>query len=87
MEELWIKMQLVFWVCWIDFKTCGFLKTSFKFVGWKYLVVGINEGCTQLPAFLEGSKVYYGNCVFGRATDTYNNEGQTTMEKPYGTLL
>ncbi|XP_046652571.1 probable tRNA pseudouridine synthase 1 isoform X2 [Daphnia pulicaria] len=47
------------------------------------LVVGINEGCAQLPAFLDGSKVYFGNCVFGRATDTYNNEGQTTMEKPY----
>jgi tRNA U55 pseudouridine synthase TruB len=67
------------------FKTCGFSKTFSKCV--VYSVVGINEGCAQLPAFLDGSKVYSGTCVFGRATDTYNNEGQTTMEKPYGTLF
>ena len=50
----------------------------------KYLVVGINDGCTDLKDFLAGSKVYHSSCVFGRATTTYNNEGQTIMEKPYG---
>lgn len=48
------------------------------------LVVGINQGCSKLPAFLDGGKVYRTSCVFGKSTDTYNKEGQTTMEKPYG---
>ena len=52
-----------------------------------YAVVGINEGCSKLPAFLGGSKVYHTVCVFGRATDTYNKEGSTMMEKPFGNTL
>ncbi|XP_045027043.1 probable tRNA pseudouridine synthase 1 isoform X1 [Daphnia magna] len=47
------------------------------------LVVGINDGCSKLPAFLGGSKVYHSSCVFGRATDSYNKEGKTIMEKSF----
>lgn len=51
----------------------------------KTLVVGIGKGCSKLPAFLDGGKVYLTRCVFGRATDTYNKEGKSTLERPYGT--
>lgn len=47
-------------------------------------MVGINDGCSKLPAFLGGSKVYHSSCVFGRATDSYNKEGKTIMEKSFG---
>jgi len=38
----------------------------------------------KLPVFLGGEKVYRFTCLFGRATDTHNAEGKTTMEKPFG---
>ena len=46
-------------------------------------VVGINNGCSKLPCFLGGDKEYYTKCVFGRGTDTYNQEGKTTMTKSF----
>ena len=48
------------------------------------IVVGINNGTSKLPAFLNGGKGYKVTCIFGTATDTYNNEGKVIMEKNYG---
>lgn len=51
-----------------------------------FLVVGINNGCSKLPCFLSGDKEYHAKCVFGRATTTYNLEGETTMKKSFSRI-
>ena len=47
-------------------------------------VVGVNHGCKKLSLMLHGSKSYVVVGQLGIATDTYNETGQVTDERPYG---
>lgn len=48
------------------------------------LVVGANWGCKKLPLLLHGAKNYIVVGQLGIATDTYNEGGRITDERPYG---
>ncbi|ODN05627.1 putative tRNA pseudouridine synthase 1 [Orchesella cincta] len=47
------------------------------------LIVGINWGCKKLPLLLHGAKNYIVVGQLGIATDTYNECGRITDERPY----
>lgn len=50
------------------------------------LVVGVNFGCKKLPLLLHGAKNYVAVGQLGISTDTYNERGRITDERPYGKL-
>lgn len=47
------------------------------------LVVGVNYGCKKLPLLLHGAKNYIVVGQLGIATDTHNEGGRITDERPY----
>ncbi|RKP05790.1 pseudouridine synthase [Thamnocephalis sphaerospora] len=47
------------------------------------LVVAVGTGTKQLQSYLDGSKVYVGEGLFGAVTDTYDSEGKTMERAPY----